>query len=117
MRAPLEQPGGILKRLRSQSGLQQKEIVTAIEKDVGYSVRSLRRVENGERRPSRQVLTLILIKAFQLADMEEINRILEAFEYSPLTLAESRQFKLDDQLPNVGQIRPMSTSVPEPQKT
>jgi transcriptional regulator with XRE-family HTH domain len=84
--------GNLIRRLRLGRGLGQKEVVSALP--FQYSIRSLARVESGQRRPSREMLIGIVINGLKLSDAERVNRLLGAADYAGLSNEETRHYHL-----------------------
>src|SRR5712692_10504393 len=92
MRLSCQHVGKLIRDLRLKRDIGQKEVVSALP--FHYSIRSLGRVESGERRPSRATLIAILTSGMKLTDADTVNRLLRAADYVGLTTEEARHHRL-----------------------
>jgi hypothetical protein len=86
--------GRRIKDLREQGDLSRKEVTAAINPFFSYEIRSLQRIENGERRPNRHRLIVILAVGIGEKRVAAINDTLALAKYSPLTFEEVDKYKL-----------------------
>lgn len=107
-----EQLGTLIRSLRRERDIGQKEVVAALP--IQYSIRSFGRVESGQRRPSRKTLVAILTSGLKLTEVGQINRVLEAAEYAALSPEEIRRYQL---IASSATRKTHLMSTPEPQKT
>src|ERR1700674_3606761 len=93
MRGDLKSFGAALKRAREVKGLTQQDVVEQIPQTYSDD-RALRRVENGERRPKRQAIVELMVKALRETSAEKIDLLLELAGYETLSDTEVEQLRL-----------------------
>lgn len=92
MGSSYENLGKLLRDLRVERDIGQKEVVAALR--FRYSARSLARAESGQHRPPRRVLIDILVNGLKVRDTQTINRVLSAAEFAQLTAEDCERHQL-----------------------
>ena len=111
MRVRIPQLGRIVKQLRLERDIDQKEVSAAVR----YSTRSLRRLEKEGERPERAMLIRILTKGLGIQDLQVINHVLITARYlGLLTADEASHYGISV---SGTAIAAPSMPPPEPQKT
>jgi len=86
--------GKALADLRRAKGLHRKEVVERLS--TYYSdVSSYGRVEQGSRFPERDTLLAIIVRGFEVKDLETINKVLLLGGYEGFTQADAKRYTLD----------------------
>jgi len=105
MERPYRQSGTMLQDLRLKRDLTQEEVVEAVasmesEKNHRYyDVRTLRRYESGELRPSRAALVFTVVAVLKESDARIVNRILQVADYAALSSEEISRYGLSHEEP------------------
>src|SRR5262245_48206035 len=99
MAADLERLGSVLKSLRRDRDLRQRELIERI-KNIYTSTKSIQRIENGEMLPERRTLITILRKGLEITDVRLIDEILGIAEYTALTASERQKNDLSSPEPD-----------------
>lgn len=104
MERPYQELGMMIRRLRTDRHLSQRQVLDAVVQDfVTCDDRTLRRYESGALRPPKKLLLALLSRAFEVTDSVTVSRILRMAGYA-LTPGDIRQHGL-------------SVHQPEPQET
>src|SRR2546425_4692461 len=112
MRVRVPLLGRIVKQLRLERDIDQKEVSAAVR----YSTRSLRRLEKEGERPERAMLIRILTKGLGIQDLQVINHVLITARYlGLLTADEASHYGIS--VSGVTAVAAPSMPPPEPQKT
>jgi len=111
MRVRIPRLGRLVKQLRLERDIDQKEVSAAVR----YSTRSLRRLEKEGERPERTMLIRILTKGLGIHDLQVINDVLVIARYLELTADEASHYGIS--VSGVIAIAVPSTPPPEPQET
>lgn len=97
--------GKSLADLRRAKGLHRKEVVERLS--TYYSdVSSYGRVEQGSRFPERDTLLAIIVRGFEVKDLETINKVLLLGDYEGFTQADAKRYTLD--VPQNSSAMPLS---------
>ena|SRR5947209_7574917 len=80
--------GWELRRIREAEGLTQQQVVSA--SDFYKDERSLRRIEAGERRPTRTALIALVACGLGVSEVAVIDRLLAIAGYVGLSIGEQR---------------------------
>src|ERR1700687_399523 len=109
----VEDLGSAIKRLREAKGMTQEDVIDQIP-DL-YSERSLRRVENGQRKqPTRDRLLRLLAKGLLEHDATKIDAILKLAGYEGATDQEIESYGLIRLDPRVSTEPPKHEPSPHP---